>query len=496
MQPTIIGAVLAIIAVLAMFRHSATNMLALVLAASLFGGASGLDLPALGGSSVPPADLALLFLAIYLVLSPAWTVGNLAMAIRSNAFLTVFCVYGAIGAFLLPRIFAGTMGIVPMNVSGAAMRAIYHVIPLGPSSQNITTAVYLLGTLFAALATTLIVRIERSEQRLVKILVVMTWTHVFFGVLNLLLSMVGHSDWLMILRNGHYAQVDQTLSGGIQRINGIFPEPSAYAGYGFALLAINVELWLRDVRARLTGAAALAMLVVLMLTTASTAYVSCGAYAVLLVLRFVASPARVPSRKLLLLVSLGFLVVTCALAVAVFLPQVGDKLVQVVQSMTVGKANSFSGRQRLIWAQLGVSAFQHSFGLGIGVGSFRSSSLMTAIAGSMGVIGVVAFLAHIFNLVQPLNKASHDLSRRDAERINAAIGWAAVIGLIPAAISAPGPDPAIMFGILSGLAVARRQVARLPLVQMPVSSNRMRIIHQQKSLLIASRSGRLKSADL
>lgn len=461
MQPTLIGAIFAVVAIVLMFRSSATSMLVLVMAATLFGGAAAIDMPALGGSSIPPASMALLFLALYLFLSPAWTAGNLAGAIRPNIFLAIFCVYGAISAFLLPRIFAGTLGVVPMNVSGAALRAIYHVTPLGPSSQNITTAVYLLGTLFAALATALIVRIERSETRLVTVLVIMSWVHVFFGILNLALSAVGHSDWLMFLRNGHYAQVDQSLGGGVQRINGIFPEPSMYAAYGFGLMAVMVEFWLRDIRPRATALAAFALLAVLMLTTSSTAYASCGIYGVLLMLRLVFFPVRVPGRKLIALAFLGVLFLAGALAIAVFLPDAAARVVKVVDSMTTQKAASFSGRQRMVWAQNGITAFVHSYGLGIGAGSFRSSSLVTAIAGSMGVIGIAAFAAHITALLRFWRRSAHDLSRSDEERINTAAAWAAVISLIPAAFSAPSPDPAMMFGVLSGLAVARRFSASL-----------------------------------
>ncbi|GAA0535218.1 hypothetical protein FHS83_003162 [Rhizomicrobium palustre] len=462
MTPTFIGAILIAVAIFLMFRGSATNMLALVLVATLFGGASAVDLPALGGSSIPPANMALLFMAFYLLASRAVTVNNLAQVTRPNLFLAIFCIYGAIGAFLLPRIFAGMIGVVPMNVADAAFLNIYHLVPLGPSSQNITTAVYLLGTLFAGLATALIVNIERSETRVVQVFIALCWAHVFFGVLNLALSTVGHSDWLMFLRNGHYAQVDQELAGGIQRVNGIFPEPSMYAAYGFGILVVMVELWLRDVRARATGAAALGMVAVLMLTTSSTAYVSCGIYALVLGFRFLLTPARVSLRKLAVLGCVLFLVLTAGLAVAVFHPQLGDKLVQVVESMTVHKSQSFSGRQRLFWAQLGILAFKTSYGLGFGPGSFRSSSLFTAIAGSLGVIGIVTFFGQVFALLRPFDKRAHDLSRHDGQEINIAAGWAAVLSLIPAAISAPGPDPGVMFGLLGGLALARRIPAMLP----------------------------------
>ncbi len=77
----------------------------------------------------------------------------------------------------------------------------------------------------------------------------------------------------------------------------------------------------------------------------------------------------------------------CAAIVFVLYAPLRDSASAVFNDMIWRKAESVSGRQRAFWAGQSVSAFLQSFGLGVGPGSFRSSSLLTAVLGATGVIG-------------------------------------------------------------------------------------------------------------
>src|SRR3569833_340534 len=147
MTPTIFGYLIAAAAIF-MMPASMTMMLGLVLIASLLGGASAVTRPSLGGSSITPANFALVFLVIRILLSPAGRFPIVAKALVQNPFLAFFCIYGFITAFLLPRLFFHVMNVPQLRGEGAG---IFSTAPVEFSSQNITTGVYLIGTFLAFL---------------------------------------------------------------------------------------------------------------------------------------------------------------------------------------------------------------------------------------------------------------------------------------------------------------------------------------------------------
>jgi hypothetical protein len=122
--------------------------------------------------------------------------------------------------------------------------------------------------------------------------------------------------------------------------------------------------------------------------------------------------------------------------------------------MIWNKSTSTSGQQRQFWAMQGLDAFSVSMGLGIGPGSFRSSSLATAIIGSMGVIGSVTFTWYCLTLLFPRRRASDGRVDPVRTAVAAAASWAALAGLIPPLISGASPDPGMEFAALAGLALA------------------------------------------
>jgi hypothetical protein len=132
----------------------------------------------------------------------------------------------------------------------------------------------------------------------------------------------------------------------------------------------------------------------------------------------------------------------------------------MILHMTVDKEDSDSGRQRLFWAMQGWKGFLVSGGLGIGAGSFRSSSLLMAILGSMGVVGIVTFAAYLWQVLQPLRYSTWTRSEDPALSIGGAASLTALLIVIPASIAAPSPDPGTNFAIFAGAALALRPPLR------------------------------------
>jgi hypothetical protein len=200
----------------------------------------------------------------------------------------------------------------------------------------------------------------------------------------------------------------------------------------------------------------LAMGAVLFFSTSSTAYFGLAIYGLFFALRTIAlpSPANFTKAKAAF-AALGLLVFLAAL---VFLasPALVESVVDVVKQMTIEKSSSESGLQRLYWTRQGWELFLASYGLGVGSGSFRSSSIFVAMLGSMGIIGIVSFLIYLIVIFQPWRRSSWTESPVPLENLGGALGSAALLGLIPAAVNTASAVPGVSFAILASASLAFR----------------------------------------
>lgn len=450
MIPTPIGAIIILAGLWFLFRP-AVEMLIFVLFCSLFAGASAIDAVALGHSSIPPNELALGFLAVRLCRRDFRRSPAIISGLRHNAWLVVFCTYAAASAFVLPRIFAGR--VLVMSMQHAKVLA-----PLAPSSQNITQALYILGTAFGAVATSAVVVKDRAPDALVKGVLLISWTHIATGVADALASAVHINGIFDFLRNGAYAQLDQEV-GTYHRISGITPEPSAYAGLGIVFLIMTAELWLRSVRVWWTGLTSLAMVAVLVASTSSTAYLFLASYGLILAIRALFFANGFGWTKVGLL--LGVLGAGSAggLALLLLKPALASGMLDVLESMTVKKGESLSGLERGMWARQGWQLFEATRGLGVGLGSFRSSNIFTAILGSIGPAALAVLLVYLMQVFKPARLSTYGASHATDAAVGDAAAWVPILILIPAAASGPSADPGLLFGVFAGCSLALRSFA-------------------------------------
>lgn len=454
MQPTFIAAIQAMIGVAILLRGTLRGAFAFMLFCGLFAGSAALVLPALGGSSIPPLQLALVFVILTLVLAPHRYLWALPEALRANLWLVAFVGYGIASAIIAPRLFAGSIAVAPLKPTDSPDP--FDTVLLGPNSQNLTSAFYLFGTLAVAVAAYLVARTCRGGvASLISAAIAIGWCHVLLGIAVMAAHGTVLDGLFNLLRNGNYAQLDQAYQGFV-RIRGLFPESSAYADFGFAFMVLNAELWYRSIRPTSTGSVAFALAVVLAFSTSSTAYVSLLAYALFFVIRAFFLPRLAPASRLRQFAGAVMVIAMTAALLMLVVPALPQQFFDMVHGMTVAKSDSFSGRQRLFWAEQGWDAFIGSHGVGIGAGSFRSSSLLTAILGSMGVIGVVTFGAYLVSVFQPLRQSTYGRTTLLDQTIGGAFAVAAVLSLVPSAVSSSKPDPGTNFAFMAGASLAMR----------------------------------------
>ena len=424
-------------------------MLVFTFACTLLNGSAVLILTALGSVSIPPA-LAATGLLLLRTLLPERNAGSgtAAVAIQDNAWLIMMALYGFVGAYTLPFLFRNMIAVVPLRPTAGAVTT----LPLTFTTQNITTSFYILMTMFAAHAAHVTVNRPAAGLVIARLASITALIHAGLGWFGVVVRGTPLQVIVDLMRNGHYMQLSQSFESWA-RLSGISPEPSIYAAYGFSWLVLVTELWLRNVDRKWSGPAALILLLTLIASTSTTAYLGIGCYGLVIAFRMMFLSGSIPSNKSLLIFALGLSGVIVALSLIIFSDTLTATIARILRTTTSDKLSSGSGVVRYFWAKQGLEAFTVSSGLGIGVGSFRSSSIVTAVIGSGGVIAAIGLLLYVIRLFRPFRRETWQKTGDADVDTATACAWAAVMGLVPAAVSAPSPDPGILWGLFAGCAL-------------------------------------------
>jgi hypothetical protein len=122
------------------------------------------------------------------------------------------------------------------------------------------------------------------------------------------------------------------------------------------------------------------------------------------------------------------------------------------------KPQSESYATRMMWNQMGMDAFFATHGLGVGLGSARSSNWYVAILSNTGVIGgalLASFIARVFLQRGP--------SEPRAAELVAALKLSLLPGFVMAGLTGLSPDFGVANGATFGLITSLASATRLPL---------------------------------
>ena len=234
----------------------------------------------LGGSgNVQPAHLMLGFLALAVFARPE----HLLPVVRSVTFpregfwYLAFAAYAVAGAFLLPRVFAGATGVNAIGATEYGPSLL--LVPLGPTSGNVTQTIYLLADLACFAAVLGYASTARGFDRVVAALLAYAAANVAFALLDIATAATDTGALLGFIRNADYQLHVEETTGGLRRIVGSFTETSSFSSATIGALAFTARLWLAGYRPLATGLLSLSALVLLLLSTSTTAYAAmqaCG----------------------------------------------------------------------------------------------------------------------------------------------------------------------------------------------------------------------------
>jgi hypothetical protein len=419
-----------------------------VVVASLFGTAAAI---LIGSANIQPAHLLLGFLAAT-TLSRSREKAGAVDALRfpkPGFWLLCLVLYGIFTGIVMPRLLAGSMPIIPLGTSEYADTG--STVPLGPVSSNFTQAVYLVADL---LCFTIIVAIASTQAGFMTIVgAVLAWIagNVLFAFIDLATYNTG-TQWLLeFMRNAKYALHIEEEVSGLKRIVGSFPEASSFARMTLGALGFSATLWLCGYRPLWTGSLALASLLLVVLSTSSTGLA--GTPPVLLVLYATALLRRGihPSRPF---TSAAVLCAPLLVVAAVLALQLDDEAARPIRNyldeLIFNKSASSSGIDRDNWNRVAMQNFFDSFGLGVGLGTVRTSSFPVALLSNVGVPGTIFYL--LFVITAFLRRRGIPRTFPTDVRLaarNACFGFA-----IGDTLSGPVVEQGLLFYVLAAIACA------------------------------------------
>lgn len=387
MELTVIGLIVIATGLMALYTSYHAVIYGVVVY-SLFGCALALGL---GGIGVLPAQLFLAFFTVRAFnLVGSKRLGDAFALDKPGFWLLCNCMWGVVGAIILPRLLRGSTLVFPVDRSGDGSGTLL-LQPLGPVSGNLSQAIYCISDVVVYCCMFALLKYRGTYRALATAFFWLTFLDVLAGVIDIASHAVG-IDVLTYVKTAQFAMLTGVELGGLVRISGTFSEASSYAGFTVPLFVFCLQLWVVGYRKKIAGALAISSGLMLLLSTSGTAYVGLGGY--LLILLFsrpgvISRDAMVRKNRLWIIAGCGAVLGT--LYVVLFLPAVVSALSDFFNSAVMDKAGSDSGIERMSWNNQGITNFIDTFGIGVGLGSIRASSFIVVLLSNLGVVGVVCY---------------------------------------------------------------------------------------------------------
>jgi hypothetical protein len=367
---------------------------------------------------------------------PQWATGRIrffrdepvALHVRTLAIFIIWCIFSA---FVLPILFDG----LPVDSPRLGVDQGYYIqSPLHWSPSNAGQAGYMILNFVMVMCLLQIVLRPGRLQRLVS---VFSWSGVFVaavGTYQIFCHRLGlpFPSWLFNSNQAWGQAPNEFIGPGISRISATFVEPSDAAGFVASWSVFELTLaisgghrngwhWLL---------AALGS-VILVATTSTTGYITAGIMWIVMACDCGATILRHGWIK----VKAGLAVIALASAALIALITMPQGWL-LLDAVLINKGTSASALHRTSTLWRAVDVFQHSWGLGAGLGSNRAMSAFFYVLSNLGFPGMLLIL---WLLAQLYSQARARLSRPGIDPMTrgflAALGSALVSDIVALLVS-------------------------------------------------------------
>jgi len=357
--------------------------------------------PSEGGINILPGSVCAALLVCKIVLVPARLpkAVNAALEPGKLSILFVFLAYALFTAYVLPRLFARMVEVVPINTESN------WPVALTPISANYSQSAYLALSAGVVLAFFLKGESHSFRRHFLQAALAGGLALIATGIADFALTASGHSDLLEPFRNAKYALLTNAEIAGDKRIVGLMPEASAYGSACVISIAVLAFLrpcmensWLRNLLAPLVIAGLVTMAAG---SLSSTAYGGLGIFAAVYAVNWIRRVLKpdAPGRGALKWEAIA--AVTALVVVLAVLALASDLMTPVYErldTLIFRKSESSSFEDRARFTKTAMDAFFATDGLGVGLGSVMTSNWFVAILSSTGVFGAALLFGFLLRL--------------------------------------------------------------------------------------------------
>lgn len=302
----------------------------------------------------------------------------------------VFVTLWAVAAsYLMPHIFEGQVYVWPQKVGPLLVPAV-----LEPSGSNFNQDIYLLiNCAFLVLASAFLAATKLSPRIFLRAYFLSGFLAAGISAWQFASRVVGlpFPDELFYSNPGWAILTAQQI-GSVPRINGPFAEPSSLGAYMASIVCATGWLLLKGRYDRSTVALFIVAIITLMLSTSSTGFAVLAVVCVGVPLyAFLSGSFRLMSATLRLYMPVILLAAVLFGIGATFVPDFSHSIHEVIDG-TLNKRDSVSYEARTGADLDSLAVTLDTYGLGVGWGSNRSSSLIPGLLAGVGVPGVLGLL--------------------------------------------------------------------------------------------------------
>lgn len=420
-----------------------------------FGSTAFAAVPALGGST-PLIYTLFCILLVFSVIVRKHIIREISTVFSQFTaawVVLVLVIYAIVSAFVFPRLFNG------LTTAFIVVEGAYVELPLMPVSQNITQAAYFtLGVLtFYALS---ILALKRQNLDYIRQgFFAFVIANIALALIDVIGKLSGAGDVLLPIRTASYALLTEVIEAGFFRISGGYPEASTFAEASLGCLGFCYAYW-RVTKSTFALLLALIMVTLLLFSTSSTAYATLAILCLFPLFSFAGALAsgRFGNEDLFLLLFASLLFIVL-LSLYLYSDAIFEPFVDLIDRMVFDKATSASGVERAYWNERSIQSFIDTHGIGIGMGSSRSSSWIISVLSQLGLVGFVAMVSLLYVIFRGMNSLKPTADTIDLFALASGLRAAVVAMLIGACLAGSGADPGIVFFLaLSGILACRRHV--------------------------------------
>lgn len=437
-----------------------------------FGMMAAINLPTVGGMSLLAIDVAFFVMLMLVLLRRDVGKDIMTLMAPGSMALTLLLLlgYAVLSALFFPRIFAGATEV--FSLSRSANENGISMVPLKPTNSNLSQLFRMCLQLGTFMIVAILIYRRPNADYLLKVIKWVTGVHVSLGVIDILTNGAGIAWILEPIRTANYALTLGQEMAGIRRMIGGFPEASSFGYFSLGLFGFWLSYFLsaRSANDRSADICLALSAFVLLRSTSSSAYVGAAAFIfIFALLQFRKTSIRGPVLSILLvLAGLVPLLIASTYVSYALVPAVES----YVDRSLLNKLESNSGIERMTWNIQALKNLTDTYFIGAGLGSLRASNWVAVTLGTLGLPGLLIYLAFFWRLFT----ASPTIGDVRTQHIVFALQMGCLAMLMRSLVVHATPNMSMLFFLMAG------SVAGLCALKVPVTHGVLPIFRSRRTI--------------